>query len=76
MIERNKSVSNTLTSAQIILAADAHVADGKLLLEEPTLNIGKLLRYITTTTNSYLFTYKLKSSEANYKVRASKKKKT
>jgi hypothetical protein len=36
---------NTSTSLQTILAADAHLAEGQVLLEEQTLNNAKSLIY-------------------------------
>jgi hypothetical protein len=40
---------NTLTSLQIILSADAHLAEGQFLLEEQTLNNANSLIYRTGT---------------------------
>jgi hypothetical protein len=37
--------SNRLTSLQTTLAADAHLAEGQVLLEEQTLNNAKSLMY-------------------------------
>jgi hypothetical protein len=40
-----KPVLNISLYLQILFAADAHLADGQLLLEKPTVNDGKSLKF-------------------------------
>jgi hypothetical protein len=46
---RNSFVSNMSKSLQTTLAADVHLAEGQLLIEEPKLNIEKCPRYRIVT---------------------------